>query len=72
MFDAYELFNFNFVLLVIEKDVVITTNLTNPESASGILASKSRIYRFYNKKVVVSHPGCRNLEMWKLLVILVV
>ena len=31
---AYEPFNFDFVLLVIAKDVVITTNLTKPESAS--------------------------------------
>ena len=30
------------------------------------------IYRFYDRKVVVCHPLCHNLEMWKLLVILVI
>ena len=37
LFDAYEPFNFNFVLVVIEKDApLIRTNLTNPESVSDI------------------------------------
>ena len=36
LFNAYELFSLNFVLLVIERTLVITTNLTNPESTSGM------------------------------------
>ena len=36
------------------------------------LASESPIYRFYYKKVVICHPLWHNLEMWKLLVILVI
>ena len=36
LFNAYEPFNFDFELLVVEKDVVITTNLTNPESLPDI------------------------------------
>ena len=31
---------------------------------------KSRVYRSYDKKVVICHPLCHNLEMWKLMVIL--
>ena len=33
LFNAYEPFNFDFVL---KKTLVITTNLTNPESAPGL------------------------------------
>ena len=40
--------------------------------SEGFLASESWIYRFYDKKVVICHPLCQNLQMWKLLVILVV
>ena len=36
------------------------------------LASESWIYRCYDKKVVISHPLCHNINMWKLLLILVV
>ena len=35
LLNAYEPFSFNFMLLVVEKTLVSTTNLTNPESASG-------------------------------------
>ena len=37
-----------------------------------ILASESQIYRFYVKKIVICHPLCHNIQMWKLLVILAV
>ena len=37
-----------------------------------LLASESRIYRFYDKKVVICHSLCHNINMWMLLVILVV
>ena len=40
LFNAYELFSFNFVLLVSEKTLVITTKLTNPESASESFINK--------------------------------
>ena len=36
------------------------------------LASESRIYKFYDKKVDVCHPLCHKLEMWKLLIIFVI
>ena len=36
LFNAYEPFSFNFVLLFIEKTLFITTNLTNSESTSAI------------------------------------
>ena len=36
LFNAYEPFSFNLVLLVIEKALVITTNLAKPESASDV------------------------------------
>ena len=32
----------------------------------------SRIYRFYDKKVVISHPLFHDIVKWKLLVILVI
>ena len=35
LFNAYEPFNSNFVLLVNKKTLVTTTNLNNPESASA-------------------------------------
>ena len=35
LFNAYEPFNSNFVLLVNEKTLVTAANLTNPESASA-------------------------------------
>ena len=38
----------------------------------GFSQVKVELYRFYDKKVVVCHPLCHDLEMWKLLVILVV
>ena len=37
-----------------------------------LLASESRIYRFYDKKVVICHPLGQKINMWKLLVLLVV
>ena len=37
-----------------------------------VLASESRIYRFYDKKVVICHPLCYNINMSKILVTLVV
>ena len=37
-----------------------------------LLASESWIYRFYDEKVVICYPLCNNINMWKLLVILVV
>ena len=33
--------------------------------------SESRIYRFYDKKVVICHPLFHYLELWKLLVTLI-
>ena len=36
------------------------------------IASESGIYRFYDKKVVISHPLFHDIVKWKLLVILVV
>ena len=43
LFHAYELSSFNFVLLVMEKTLVITTNLTNPEFASEVENKKATI-----------------------------
>ena len=37
LLNAYEPFNFDFVLLIVEKTLVITTNLTNPEPAPAQL-----------------------------------
>ena len=37
-----------------------------------LLASESQTYRFYDEKVVICHPLCHNIDMWKFLVILVV
>ena len=37
LFNTNEPFNFNFTLIVFEKDVSITPNLTNPESAPEYL-----------------------------------
>ena len=36
IFNEYELINFNFVLLFIEKTLVITTNLADPESTNDL------------------------------------
>ena len=45
LFNAYELFSFNFVLLVSEKTLVITSNLTNPESASESIINKKKPFK---------------------------
>ena len=37
-----------------------------------LLASEGRIYRFYDKKEVVFHQLCHNLDMWKIPVLLVI
>ena len=37
-----------------------------------LLASESRIYTFYDKKIVICRPLCHDINMWKLLIRLVV
>ena len=44
LFNAYEPFNFNFLLLVIEKTLVVTTNLSKPESARLLSSSRPEVF----------------------------
>ena len=62
--------NKNFLL----KNLYIRPSLARINSQSEcILASETQIYRFFDfLKVVICHPLCRNINMWKLLITLAV
>ena len=60
LFNAYELFSFNFVLLVIEKDVS-HPNLTNPESTSVTIQSINQKSK-HSKGLGCSEPQARVLD----------
>ena len=64
----------------LSQNLYIQLSLARSHSQSKIyrnlpewpLASERQIYRIFDKKVVICRPLCHNINMWKLLVILVV